>query len=769
MYLTKEPAAIESVVFEENTLKIRCACRTFDHGITSSQKRQIPVPGKMTIELFSPVNKVISVRIKNHSVTPRAKRSTLYDLRPSAAGEVVQTENEIIFKSGELEARISKTGNFHIRFFCNGGLLTYSNPDEGICYKTDAGAGSDYRVDTSSSMVSASMMMFHNEKIFGLGGAASSIARNGSSVRTNRCGRLNGTEAIPFYISTSGYGLLVNAAGSTGIKIGTDGLSTSFSTKNEILEYDLIAGDDMSGIFGAYAQLTGLSNPAPDSCASGAPLILDGNFRSTSESIVNIVSKAKSAGLHISEVWLGNTWHPQSDPYGFDWDRSRFPDPEQFSRALHEFGTLLCLSVNPYISENSPQYEDVLDAGYLLSDRNGNAVLCDTPSGSLGIIDIRNPQARSWFTIALDTIYKSGCDRFESDYCGAYSDIFADAVGEYGEDYMSSFAEILNSAVSDTIIRTKGRIGYFTIADSVSAGDRRTLFRNISPQCTPGFPALAATLRNAISYGMSGLTSVNIDVPDIATQDPLLFARWLQLAAFAPHFRLRCTNSIAGGDASSFSQLKMLADIRTGLAPYLYSTICEGIRYGIPAMRAMVVEFPADQAAASSENQYMLGSSLMVCPVLTRNNQISVYIPAGIWTDFMTREKIRGPKYLVKNVDSDTIPVFVRPNSILVTRSSDSHYETGILDGLTFTCFELAPGSVTACEVFGEDGNTSGIIRITTGNNRITVQTSGFGRNKRIVLSDIVNVVSVSESMPEQTQFGTMIEFSGNELIIGLG
>ena len=72
-------------------------------------------------------------------------------------------------------------------------------------------------------------------------------------------------------------------------------------------------------------------------------------------------------------------------------------------------------------------------------------------------------------------------------------------------------------------------------------------------------------------------------------------------------------------------------------------------------------------------------------------------------------------------------------------------------------------------QVFGEDGNSSGVIRITTGGNKITVHTDGFGRNKRLVLSDIVNVVSVSESMPEQTQFGTMIEFSGNELIIGLG
>ena len=63
------------------------------------------------------------------------------------------------------------------------------------------------------------MTMFHNEKIFGLGGAAGSIIKNSSSVRTSRCGRLTGTEAIPFYISSSGYGLMVNKAGSTEFKI----------------------------------------------------------------------------------------------------------------------------------------------------------------------------------------------------------------------------------------------------------------------------------------------------------------------------------------------------------------------------------------------------------------------------------------------------------------------------------------------------------------------------------------------------------------------
>lgn len=769
MYLTKEPAGIESVLFEDNTLKIKCNCRTFDRSISSNQRRQVPVPGRMIIELFSPVNNVISVRIKNHNVCPRSRISTLFDPKDPVFGEIVQNDNEIVFKSGQLEARIPKSGNFFIRFYYCGVLLTTSNPDEGFFYKTESGAASDYQVDVFSSVTGASITMFHNEKIYGLGGAAATIIRNGSSVKTNRYGMQTGTETIPFYISTSGYGLLVNSAGSTEFGIGTDGLYTTFCTKGETLEYDLIAGDDMGAIYSAYAQFTGISNPAPDSSVLGAPVILDGNFNSTAESIIDIVTKAKDTGLYVSEVWLGSSWHPKSDQFGFDWDKTRFPDPIQFARALHDLGTILCLSVNPYISDNSPEYNEVLDAGYLISDKNGCAVLCDTPLGSVGLIDLRKLPARNWLTNKFDELFKMGCDRFESDYSGAYSDIFAKAVGDNGDEYVASFAEVLNGATADTMLRQSGRYGTFIIADSVSAGDRRTIFRNISPNRLPGFPALAAALRNSISYGMSGLTSVNIDVPDIASQDPVLFSRWLQLAAFAPHFRLRCTGAIAGGNSNAYSQLKNLTDIRTGLAPYLYSTICEGIKYGLPAMRSMIMEFPNDLAAMNSENQYMLGSSLLVCPVLTRNGQISAYIPAGNWTDFMTREKIRGPKYLVRNVDAETIPVFVRPNSILVTRSSDSHHETGILDGLTFTCFELMPGSVAACEVFGEDGNTSGVIKVTCSGSKITVNTTGFGRNKRIVLADIVNVVSISESMPEQTQYGTMIEFSGNELIIGLG
>ncbi|MDO4876378.1 MAG: hypothetical protein Q3987_03240, partial [Oscillospiraceae bacterium] len=72
MYLTKEPAGIDSVLFEENILKIKCTLRTVDRGVFSNQRKQVSVPGRMTVELFAPALNVVSVRIKNHNIIPRA-------------------------------------------------------------------------------------------------------------------------------------------------------------------------------------------------------------------------------------------------------------------------------------------------------------------------------------------------------------------------------------------------------------------------------------------------------------------------------------------------------------------------------------------------------------------------------------------------------------------------------------------------------------------------------------------------------------------------
>lgn len=61
----------------------------------------------------------------------------------------------------------------------------------------------------------------------------------------------------------------------------------------------------------------------------------------------------------------------------------------------------------------------------------------------------------------------------------------------------------------------------------------------------------------------------------------------------------------------------------------------------------------------------MLGDSILVAPVF-HDSTTTYYIPAGKWTCFWTGEVVQGPKYVTKDVPLDTIPVFVRPNNVLL-------------------------------------------------------------------------------------------------------
>jgi alpha-glucosidase (family GH31 glycosyl hydrolase) len=85
----------------------------------------------------------------------------------------------------------------------------------------------------------------------------------------------------------------------------------------------------------------------------------------------------------------------------------------------------------------------------------------------------------------------------------------------------------------------------------------------------------------------------------------------------------------------------------------------------------------------------MLGDSLLVAPVFHASSA-SYYIPSGKWTCFWSNEVIQGPKWVKKdNYPLDMIPVFVRPNSVLLLgpediRVPDYDYEKTQLEVKTY-------------------------------------------------------------------------------------
>ena len=649
----------------------------------------------------------------------------------------------MIFINGTFEARIAKTGEFRIRYFYCGSPLV-SEP-----------AGSAFCGTGKGSVSGASLEIAPDEHLFGLGPAGASVLRNGTRVKGG----------IPFIVSTASYGIFVNTSLCSDISVGADGMATTFSVPEDEIEYEVIAGDSVMEVFSTYELLAG-NRVVPFVPSKGITLKIDNNYQITAEQIMDSVRDLATGGLPVTELWLGGSWHPSYDRAGFMWDLARFQNDELFARALHDAGIKLGLAVTPAISDGSPDYSEVLDCGYLVQDKNGKALVLSTDVGNVGIINLGNLAARNWFTNQCDVLLNRGADFLEADIPAFILRALKDNVDD--ETLVTAFPGILNTALLECEIRARGRNDVSVIANSLRAGNQAIPYGNILRTKPADYCSLTQTLRSAVSMGMSGIPEVNIDVP--FTTDHTLFCRWLSLAIFAPHYRLvlspdKVNPEYMGSEA--YGALKNLAGIRASLFPYMYSAIAEGASFGVPVMRHLESEFPRDVFARGLENEYMLGSSLLVAPVLNEDGEIRAYIPSGVWTDLFTYEQIQGPRYISRKVDAGALPVFVRPSSIIATRDS-AHYHS-MLDGITFTCFALADGQTATCEVFEQRMGGSGLLNVTRAGSKITVQSQNFGKHKRIVFAGVSNVVSSSESEPEKTPYGTMIEFTGNELIVTLG
>ena len=95
-------------------------------------------------------------------------------------------------------------------------------------------------------------------------------------------------------------------------------------------------------------------------------------------------------------------------------------------------------------------------------------------------------------------------------------------------------------------------------------------------------------------------------------------------------------------------------------------------------MRAMPLAFPEDPLAWGFEEQYMLGPSLLVVPVLVPENKVRFFLPAGGWYDLWCGERFEESQLIERTVPLDHIPVFGRSGTVLPLGPAVQH--TGELD-----------------------------------------------------------------------------------------
>ena len=179
-----------------------------------------------------------------------------------------------------------------------------------------------------------------------------------------------------------------------------------------------------------------------------------------------------------------------------------------------------------------------------------------------------------------------------------------------------------------------------------------------------------------LSLSVAGMAFCGADVGGFfGNPDGELFVRWYQAAAFQPFFRSHAHIDTKRREpwlysAGEMSLIRAAVRSRYALLPLWYTLFYESEETGLPPMSPLWYEFPGDEASYAREGSHMVGSSLLVAPVLTKGGtSVDVYFPGNtVWYDYWTSEKMEVSG--VRNVPApyDKIPVFQRGGSIIPVR-----------------------------------------------------------------------------------------------------
>ena len=121
-------------------------------------------------------------------------------------------------------------------------------------------------------------------------------------------------------------------------------------------------------------------------------------------------------------------------------------------------------------------------------------------------------------------------------------------------------------------------------------------------------------------------------------------------------------------------------------------------------MRAMLLEFPDDPACDTLDRPYLLGESLLVAPVFSRDNVVEYYVPEGRWTKFLTGELAEGPRWVREPHGFLSVPLLVRPNTVLPVGAREDRPDYDFADGVTFQVYQLKDSRSVVANIPALDG-----------------------------------------------------------------
>ncbi|OAD68408.1 glucosidase II catalytic ROT2/GLS2 [Phycomyces blakesleeanus NRRL 1555(-)] len=442
--------------------------------------------------------------------------------------------------------------------------------------------------------------------------------------------------------------------------------------------------------------------------------------------VLEVDSQFDKHDIPYDVIWL-DIEYTDEKKY-FTWDIPKFPDAIKMEEELEHKGRKLVTIIDPHIKRDDNYHicQTAKDNGYFVQQPSGGDYEAWCWPGQSSWVDFSSPAAREWWKSEF------GFDKFKGtrENVHIWNDMNEPSVfngpeitmqkemihyGKWEHRVLHNLYSVLThySTAEGIKERTKVAQRPFVLSRGFYAGTQR-----YGPIWTGDnmvdWESLYYTNPMILSNSIAGISFSGADVPGFfGNPSPELLVRWYQAAVFQPFFRghahidtKRREPYLLDEPYRSITRASLRE--RYALLPYWYTLFFEAHKTGVPMMRPMFMEFPEDEALFTTEDQFMLGSGMLVKPVTSEGTfAAEIYFPGDQpWYDTQTFEKIQHNGYKTVEAPIEKVPAYYRGGHIIPRRERARRSTSGMkLDPFTLVIALDNKGQAHG-ELYLDDGET---------------------------------------------------------------
>ena len=676
----------------------------------------------LTLTLSSPLPGVIRVKTEHFSASDAPRLG----IPMCGAGQpkivIEDGAARATLTSGGLSVDVLKGDDWGLVFREGDRVLTRSSW-RSLAFVQWAGKGNFVHEQLSLSV---------GETVYGLGERFTPWVKNGQVVEnSNRDGGTACEQAyksVPFYMTSRGYGVLVDEAGPVSFEVASERTArVQFSREGESLDYLVIQGPTPKDVVRRLTELTG--KPAlPPAWTFGLWLTTSFTTDYDEATTTSFIDEMKRRELPLSVFHFDCFWMREFSWCDFEWDRRQFPDPEAMLARLRARGLKISLWINPYVAQRSSLFAEGVREGYFIKRTNGRVFQTDQWQPGMAIVDFTNPKAVAWYQGHLRRLLEMGVDCFKTDFGERIPDtgvMYHD--GSDPVEMHNLYPLQYNEAVFNLLRDVRGDDEAVVFARSAYASAQRFPV-HWGGDCWSTFESMAESLRGGLSLTTCGFGFWSHDIGGFeGNPPPAVYKRWIQFGLLSSHSRLHGSSFYRVPwlvDEESCDVLRVFTHLKHRLMPYLYAKAVQAAETGVPVMRSMMMEHPHDPACAPLDRQYHLGESLLVAPVFDEGGEVDYYLPEGRWTQLLSGEVRAGGRWYREKHDFMSLPVYVAANTVLPWGAEQERPDYDFARGTTLRVFALDDGATASFTVAGLDGRIAAAGTVTRQGQRYVARVS---------------------------------------------